>query len=54
MIFQKEPQTSDPFVMYQVYKKLRSTLNDAVYSEDLTQLTETSQVFYSQFRLYLL
>ena len=40
--------------MYQVYKKLRSTLNDAVYSEDLTQLTETSQVLYSQFMLYFI
>ena len=38
--------------MYQVYKKLRSTLNDAVYSEDLTQLT--SQVLYSQFILYFI
>ena len=40
--------------MYQVYKKLRSTLNDAVYSEDLTQLKKTSQVLYLQFISYLL
>ena len=40
--------------MYQDYKKLRSTLNDAVYSKNLTQLKKTSQVLYSQFILYLL
>ena len=38
--------------MYQVYKKLRSTLDYAVYSKNLTQLKKTSQVLSLQFILY--
>lgn len=37
-------QVNDPFVIYENYGKLRACLTDAVYGEDLKELTATISV----------